>query len=245
MHRKYFFIRKILLFLIISFGFASKLNAQNIEQSFYYRLSSHIIEYMERNRRGDPVGDQIIDLFIEVFNDRHNLSIWRTDTSREELRKRRTQLRGEAFLLLNAALHELGFGSDGQDTRNFHRKAIGSLMTLSILTTFAEERFIEPAKSIAYGDKRLDYPQLYKIINFLEIMQMYDNFRISLIRQHPSFPVNVPERIEGIISRLVDLQNYLTRVLEVNPYDMGFWIERDVIFIGELIQLLRYEVAMK
>ena len=197
-----FFIKNItqktILCLLIFINCAIVINAQNNDENAASKLSSHILKYISNNigsTTGDPSRAEIVNLFIQVFNNRHHIN--RSFGDPDDYLQR-TQLRGETFVLLNNTLHGSSFLSDGQDARNYTFKIMVSLMTLAILT-----------------------PDLERAIE---------------AQQRRPRSVNILSTNEMIITRLQELNKYLSGIIENGQHDVGHLIKEDIIFINDIIQ---------
>ncbi|MDR0447302.1 MAG: hypothetical protein LBH07_01390 [Treponema sp.] len=219
-------LRKIII-LILALNCITVLIAQDNKESSDYKLSSYITEYMKNNYSSwDSSRNKIINLFIKVFNNRFFIN--REYGDQEDYRER-TQLRGEAFSLLNEALHNLGFYSDGQDARNGDFKIMISLMTLALLTPEYSSCIIDSAKSIVYGDSWYGYPNQYTVIVLLEALLILERDRDDQQNKDASCLL------------LQKLKIYLSDIINSDEYDAGELIEEDILFVSGIIQQMIQE----
>ena len=171
-----------------------------------------------------------ISLFIEVFNNRADLSVLNIFDA--ELSARLHRLRMEAFELLSDEIGAVGWGSDGTDVRAGEMAMMVSFMTLGILSqnlSFGQSNFfIESAKTIVRGDMWFGYPGRYNIVSLLDILLTFNTHRGHHLRD------------QIILGKLIALENYL---YEIESPDDPYWHERDREFVTGLIAEMQTVVA--
>jgi len=236
--------QRTVLYLIILIISANVINAQDEHESVESLLSSHIMQYISNNTLDSfesswlSARNEIINLFLEAF--KHHISIKFANS--DDYYKQR-QLRGEAFRLLNDTIHfvEAGNVSDGQDAREVIFRETVSFMILGLLSSNSsyQNRFFNLAKSINYGDTWYSFPRQYTIVVLLEILLEFERVQENQ-RLHRN-PSHLLVEYERIITKLQELNIYLTNVIESDQHDEGFFIEKDIVFINRIIQEIMRE----
>ena len=245
--------KKRVLCLIVFIICANAINAQDDYESVDSKLSSHIIQYISNgllkwDSSFEPSWswfsgrNEIINLFLEAFNDRHHINI-RLGDPEDYLRQR--QLREEAFRLLNNTIHfqETGGASDGQDAREITFRDTVSFMTLGLLSPNSfQHRFFNLAKSFNYGNSWYSYPRQYTVVVLLEVLLQFE--RVQGNRWLQRNPRSLSIQYERIIENLQELVLYLSGIIESEAHDEGYWIEEDIRFINGIIQQMKYNVIL-
>jgi len=225
------------------------INAQEKSESAESLLSAFIIEYITNNVSAFHSFDdlfesswfsarnEILNLFLEVFNNRHNVNIKLGDPDDYNLQRK---LRGEAFRLLNDTIHftEAGGVSDGQDSREVIFRDTISFMILGLLSpnSVYQSRFFDIAKSINLGDTWYSFPRQYTVVVLLEILLEFERVQENQwLRRNPRFLLAEHEKI---VTKLKELNIYLTDIIESGQHDIGALIEEDIIFINRIIQII-------
>jgi len=214
------------------------INAQNTQNTFQdvtSILSSHIIEHISPYIGSDPNDNKTTDLFISVFNDRHQVSrlfLYNDD----DIYQRQTQLRGEAFVILNNIIHGSNDFSDGQDVRNYQFNMMVSFMTLALLTPHSSTPLIDRAQSFVRHDTWYYYPAHYTTAVFLEVLIIIE--QAAELSQRRRQNIDITDINERVIPKLQALSIYLSNAYESGENDLGEALIDYVLLINDIIRRL-------
>jgi hypothetical protein len=235
-------MRKVAVVLFAVLFCANTASAQENAEMVAARLAAHIEKYVSdriEGTIGDPSRTEIVNLFTEVFNNRHSVGrSWGDGIyDYEEQQRKNTQLRGKVFELWNGVLDSLASLGDGQDVRNADFKNMVILMTLAVITPDYRYNFIEDAKRTALSDTWYGYPNHYAILVFFDSLLKLE---YAIGRQSVSRGGNpLSDATERITARLQELAVYLSGVLESDKYDFGDLLEQDITFINSIIRQMQ------
>ena len=237
-------MRKTVVVLFAVLFCVNAASAQENAEIVAARLAMHIEKYVSDRTVGtfaDPFRTEIVNLFTEVFNNRHSVGRSFGDGiniyDHLEQQRKNTQLRRKVFELWNGVLDGSVSFEDGQDERNADFKNMVILMTLAVITPYHRSGFIEDAKRTALSDTWYGYPNHYATLVFFDSLLQLE---YAIGWQSVSRSGNpLSDAAERITARLQELAVYLSAILESDKYDFGDLLEQDITFINSIIRQMQ------